>query len=110
MFISAVAISDFGTSVLIFVVSLAGALAHVVIVSWHLFNVFPYLRHVLQLIDLSYYSKTSVSAFSLGISMNLGGYFSLKVSRSCVKTVFLVFIHVAVFTSRRLYSFFSSLP
>ena len=84
--------------------------AHVPIVSWHLFAVCPHLKHVLQLIGLSKYSKTLVFACSRGISMNLGGSFSLKVSKNGVEEMFLVGIQVAFFTSRRLYSFFSSFP
>ena len=37
--------------------------------------------------------------------MNFGVSVSLKVSRSGVEVMVLVFIHVAFFTSRRLYSF-----
>ena len=70
----------------------------------------PNLRHVLQLIGLSKYSKTLVFACSPGISMHLGGSFSLKLSRSGLEEMFLVDIQVVFFTSRRLYSFFSSLP
>ena len=42
--------------------------------------------------------------------MNLGGSFSLKVIRTGAEVLFLFFIHVAFFTPRRLYPFFSSLP
>ena len=84
--------------------------AHIAIVPWPLFAVCPYLRHVLQPIGPSKYSKTSVFACSPGIFINLGGSFSLKVSRSGVEEMFLVVIQIAFFTSRRLYSFFSSLP
>ena len=52
--------------------------AHFAIVSWHLFTVCPYLRHVLQLIGLSKYSKVLVFACSPGISMNLGVFFLWK--------------------------------
>ena len=41
--------------------------------------------------------------------MNLVGYFFVKVSRSKVDVVLLVYIQVAFCTSERLYSFFSSL-
>ena len=58
---------------------------HVAIVSWHLFAVCPYFRHVLQLIGLSKHSETLVFACFPGISRNLGGSFSLKFSKSGVE-------------------------
>ena len=79
-------------------------------VTRHLFTGCPYLRHFSQRIGLLYFSKTLVFACSPGISKNIGGYFSLKVSRSGVEVMFLVFIQVAFCTSERLYSFISSLP
>ena len=60
------------------------------------------LRHVLQLIGLSKYSKTLVFACSPSISMNLGGSFSLKLIMSGIEEMFLVDIQVAFFTSRML--------
>ena len=93
MVVSAVAASNLRAGALIFVVSLAAA--PIAIVSWYLFPVCPYLRHVLQLIGLSYYSKTLVFACSPVISMNFCGSFSLKVSRSGVEVMFLIFTHVA---------------
>ena len=53
-------------------------LAHVAAVSRHLFSECPFLRQFSQLIGLSKYSYTLVFACSPGISMNLGGSFSLK--------------------------------
>ena len=46
---------------------------------------------------------------SSGILTNLGDSFSLKVRRSGVEIIFLVFIQVAFCMSESLYSFFSSL-
>ena len=66
--------------------------AHVAIVSWHLFAVCPYLRHILQLIGLSKHSKTLVFACSPGVYINIGGSFSLKVSWSGIVEMFLVLI------------------
>ena len=57
----------------------------------------PNLRHVLQFNGLSKHLKTLVFACSPGISMNLCGSFSLKVSRSGVEEMFLVDIQVAFF-------------
>ena len=101
---------DLVTGILIFIVALAAETCTRRYRFMALFAVCPYLRHVLQLIGHSKYSKTLIFVRSPGIFMNLGGSFSLEVSRSGVEEMFLVVIQVAFFTSRRLYSFFSSMP
>ena len=108
--ISAVAASDFGVCALIFVVSLAAAPC----TRRYRFIAYFHCVSVSKTCLAARWSFVILENFSFclfsGISMNLGGSFSLKVSRSGVKARFLVFIHVDFFTSRRFYSFFSSLP
>ena len=86
MVFSVVAASVFGTGGLIFNLSLAAA--RVAAVSRHIFTMCPYQRHVLQLIGISEFSWIIFFSCSPGISMNLGGSFSLRVSRNGVEWCF----------------------
>ena len=100
---------DFGAGALIFVVSLVAALCtrrYCFRASVDCVSIFKTLLAARW--SFIIFLSLSFCLFSR-ISMNNGGYFSLKVSKSGVNVLILVFIQVAFCTSQRLYSFFSSL-
>ena len=110
MVISAVAASYFFVGALIFVVSLAAALCTRRYRFMSSFYCVPISKTSLAARSFFIIFVNSSFACSPRVYLNLGDSFSLKVSRSGVEKMLLVFIRVDFCTSMRLYSFFSSLP